>query len=86
MREYDPINRDPERMISEPPVMRESESGLTTFGIVAAVAIAIAAGMYFFSTSNDGDRVAMNNPPAVTTGQSTTPPAPSPDTGKTDSK
>ena len=84
MREYDPINRDPERMISEPPLMRERESGLTTFGIVAALAIAIGAGMYFFSAGNDNDRIAMNNAPAVTTGQSTTTPAP--DATKTDSK
>lgn len=86
MREYDPINRDPERMISEPPLIRERESGLTTFGIVAAVAIAIGAGMYFFSTSNDGDRAATNSAPSATTGQSTTTPAPSPEAGKTDTR
>ncbi len=84
MREYDPIDRNPEQMISEPPVMEERESGLTTLGIVAAVAIAIGAGMYFFSTT-DNDRVAMNANPSPTTGQSTTTPTP-PDAGKTDTK
>lgn len=84
MREYDPMYRDPERMISEPP--REGEGGLTTFGIIAALAVAIGAGLFFFSTGDDNDRVAMNNTPAVTTGQSTTTPAPAPDAAKTDSQ
>jgi hypothetical protein len=86
MRDYDPTYRDPERMISEPPLVREGDSGLTTFGIIAALAVAIGAGMFFFSTGNDNDRVAMNNTPVATTGQSTTAPAPGPDAAKTDSQ
>jgi hypothetical protein len=81
MREYDPIDRNPELMISEPP-LRERESGLTTLGILAALAVAVGAGMYFFSTG-DNDRVATNDTPPATTGQSTTTPTP-PDAGKTD--
>jgi hypothetical protein len=82
MREHDPIDGNPELMVSEPP--QERGSGLTTLGIVAALAVAIGAGMYFFSTTNDA-RVAMNDNRPVTTGQSTTAPTP-PDAGKTDTR
>jgi hypothetical protein len=83
MREFDPIDRNPELMRSDPPVMKERESGLTTMGILAALAVDVGAGMYFFSTADNNHRVAMNTP-SVTTGQSTMTPAP-PDAGKTNS-
>jgi hypothetical protein len=81
MSEFDPIDRKPK--FSDPPLRRdemmvERESGLTTLGILFALAVAITAGAYFWSAS-DGQRVASNNTPAVTS------PA-TPDPAKTDSR
>ena len=79
MREYDPIERNPELMEREPIVTRDEDSGLGTLGIIAALAVAVAGGLYFFNSSNS-DRVAMNEP-SVTSGQALT----TPDRGKADS-
>jgi hypothetical protein len=82
MREYDPIDRNPDLRRSDPIVTRDESSGLGTLGLIAALAVAVAGGIYYFSNGGN-DRVAMNNPPA-TTGQTATPPS-VPDQGKTDS-
>jgi hypothetical protein len=90
MRDDDPINREPR--FSDPPLRRdemmvERESGLTTLGILAALAVAIAAGAYFWNASDGQQQVASNNTPAVTIPK--TPPAPpptAPDSAKTDSR
>jgi len=81
MRELDPVDRNPELMRSDPLVTRDPDSSLSTLGIMAALAVAVAGGIYYFSTA-DSDRVAMNNAP-VTTGQTVTTPSP-PNAGKTD--
>jgi hypothetical protein len=81
MRDFDPIDR--ETRFSDPPLrddmMVERESGLTTLGIIFALAVAITAGAYFWTPSDGQQQVASNNTPAVTT------PA-TPDPAKTDSK
>lgn len=79
MRDFDPMDPNPNGMMNREPVYGDSDNGLATFGIIAAVALAIGAGAYFWSTSGDNQQVAANNPPAVTA------PA-TPDSGKTDNK
>jgi hypothetical protein len=82
MTDFDPINRQPR--FSDPPLRRdemmvERESGMTTLGIVFALAVAIAAGAYFWTASDGQQQVATNNTQAVTTPVT-------PDQSKTDSK
>jgi hypothetical protein len=82
MRDFDPIDREPR--FSDPPLRRddmmvERESGLTTLGIIFALAVAITAGAYFWTASDGQQQVASNNTPAVTT------PA-TPDQSKTDNR
>ena len=81
MREYDPIDRNPELMRSEPIVTRE-DSGLSTLGIIAALTVAVAGGLYYFNSSGN-DRVAMSSPQVAAGPNVTTPSIP--DQGKTDS-
>ena len=97
MRDFDPMDPNMPRTTHEPPLERDpmireddSSTGMTMLGIIAAIAIAIGAGVYFWSTS-DHAQVASNNTPAVTTPASppakSTPPAPAtPDAGKTDNR
>ena len=84
MNDHDPIDREPNRMYTDPPLQRddpmvERESALTTLGIFAALLVAIGAGVYVWTASDSGQQVASNNTPAVTS------PA-TPDSSKTDSK
>ena len=84
MKDYDPIDREPNRTYTDPPLRRdeqmiERESGLTTLGIFAALVVAIGAGVYFWAASDNSQQVASNNTPPVTA------PA-TPDSSKTDSK
>lgn len=82
MKDFDPIDREPR--FSDPPLRRdemmvERENGLTTLGILFALAVAITAGAYFWTASDSPQQVASNNTSAVTT------PA-TPDQSKTDSQ
>lgn len=85
MKDDDPIDREPDRMYTYPPLRRdepmvERESALTTLGIFAALVVAIGAGIYFWTaTSSEQQQVASNDTPAITT------PA-TPDSSKTDGK
>lgn len=79
MREFDP--NDPNRPMIDDSLRRDDPmvdrgSGLGAVGIMAAIAVALALGLFAWS-SMDTSRVADNRAPGVTTGSSTSTPSPS---------
>jgi hypothetical protein len=80
MRQYDP--NDPNRPMIDDSLRRdeplvERRSGMGSIGLMLALGFAIALGLLFWGMSGNGNRVADNTAPGVTTGSSTATPSPS---------
>lgn len=83
MRDFDPMDPNPNGMMNREPIYGDSDSGMTMFGILAALALALGVGAYFYSASDNNQQVASNNTPAVTAPATPSTPA-TPDSTKTD--
>lgn len=92
--EFDPVTRrpvSPDPMLRNDPLVDERRSGMGSIGILAGLAIAIALGLMFWNMADRSNTAAINTAPGVTTGASptttpATPPSPSRDANKTDTK
>jgi hypothetical protein len=74
------IDPDREPRLSDPVVRSDEQSGMAMVGIVAAVAVALIAGLIYLNTGSETTTTS-NTSPGVTTGSAPPPPSAPPGSG-----